>query len=255
MNPHKLTFRVFLSSTVTLLLVLLLILISGSLSAEVCFAKPPAGGRLAVVVDERLAALRQTPDLNGRLVRRLGRGRLVAITASRATPDGVVFFLVNVTSRTRGWIQREAVVSGTRPGDDRHLLDLIKASRGFDQIARARIFLDVFRRSALRPQVLSLLSNAAEEQAVRLSREASQRLERTIGDAAALSHAPEFTYFMNYSGLDRYNRQRVGFVFDRVAKRFHYDGAAWRELLSRYPNTPEAAEARKRLSQLEQLKK
>jgi hypothetical protein len=53
---------------------------------------------------------------------------------------------------------------------------------------------------------------------------------------------------MNYSGLDRYNRQGVTFVFDRSSKRFHYEGAAWREILQRYPNSMEADEARKRLS-------
>src|SRR5436190_17036768 len=115
--------------------------------------RPPAGGRLAVVVDERLAALRGTPDLSGRLIKRLGRGRMVAITAARTTSDGFVFFLVNVSTRTRGWIQREAVVSTAHRGDDRRLLDLIKASRGFDQVARARIFLDLFHHSLLRPQV------------------------------------------------------------------------------------------------------
>ena len=245
MNPHKLTFRVFLSLTA-----LFLVSVTGPVSAKLAVTKPAVGGRLAVVVDERLAALRQTPDLSGRLVRRLGRGRLVAVITSRTTSDGLVFFLVNVTRRTRGWIQREAVVSATRRGDDQCLLDLIKASQGFDQIARARIFVDFFPRSSLRPRVLLLLGNAAEEQAVSLSREASRRL-----DASRLNHAPEFSYFLNYSGLDRYNRQRVGFVFERAAKRFHYDGAAWRELLRRYPNTPEAAEARNRLAQLEQLKK
>jgi len=161
-----------------------------------------------------------------------------------------VFFFVTVTTRTRGWIQREAVVSARRPGDDQRLLDLIKASQGFDQIARSRIFLDYFRHSPLRPQVLLLLANAAEAEAAKLSREAARRLEsvRRVEPAGRLNltptAAPEFTYFMNYTGLDRYNRQRVYFTFDPLTKRFHYDGAAYRELLLRYPNTPEAAEAR-----------
>lgn len=237
MNPHRLIIR------------LTLLLITGSLSIQISSAKPPSGGRLAVVVDERLAALRRTPELNGRLVRRIGRGRLVAISGSRTTSDGVVFFFVTVTTRTRGWIQREAVVSATRAGDDRRLLDLIKASQGFDQIVRSRIFLDNFRRSALRPQVLLLLADAAEEESAKLSREAARRLNGSFGSA------PEFSYFMNYSGLDRYNRQRVGFVFDPSTRRFHYDGAACRELVRRYPSSPEATEARKRLKQLAELKK
>jgi hypothetical protein len=236
MNPHRLIIRLFL------------LLITGSLSSQISSAKLPAGGRLAVVVDERLAALRRTPELNGRLVRRLGRGRFVAIGGSRTTSDGVVFFFVTVTTRTRGWIQREAVVSATRAGDDRRLLDLIKASQGFDQIVRSRLFLDNFRHSPLRPQVLLLLADAAEEESARLSREGARRLNGSFGSA------PEFTYFLNYRGLDRYNRQRVGFVFDSSTRRFHYDGAACRELVRRYPTSPEAAEARKRLKQLAQRK-
>lgn len=240
MKPHK---RLFPRLAVQLFL----FLIVGSLPAQICLPKTPTGGRVAVVVDERLAALRQTPELSGRLVRRLSRGRVVAIRGSRTTNDGVVFLLVNVTSRTRGWIQREAVVSATRVGDDRRLLDLISASDGFDRIVRARIFLDYFVRSPLRPQVLLLLSDTAEEQAARLSRGAAQRLKDIHRGA------PEFTYFLNYTGLDRYNRQRVGFVFDRATKRFHYDGTALRELLRRYPTSSEASEARKRLAQLAQL--
>lgn len=236
MNPHKLIFH------------LCLCLIVVFLSAKISFAKPPTGGRLAIVVDERLAALRREPQLSGRLIKRLSRGRMVAIRASRTTQDGIVFFLVNVTSRTHGWIQREAVVSARHNGDDRRLLELINASQGFDRIVRARIFLDHFPRSPLRPQVLLLLGNTAEELAAQLSREAAKRLN------GATSGAPEFSYFMNYSGLDRYNRQRIGFVFSRATRNFHYDGAAWRELTRRYPNSPEASEARKRLAQLAQLR-
>ena len=241
MNPHKLTFHVYLRK---LTFHLFAFLILGFLSAEISFSKGPTGGRRGVVVDERLAALRRTPQLNGALVRRLGRGRLVAIRGSRTTPDGVAFLLVNVTSRTHGWIQREAVVSSSRPGDDRRLFDLIKASNGFDQIVRARIFLDHFPRSPLRPAVLLLLGNSAKTQAAELSRNAARRLTRTT------AQAPEFTYFLNYNGLDRYNRQHVTFIFHHPTKRLYYDGAAWRELLRRYPNSPESTEARKHIAEL-----
>lgn len=236
MNPHRVIFH------------LCLFLIVGFLSAKISFPKQPTGGRLAIVVDERLSALRREPQLSGRLVKRLSRGRKVAIKAARTTPEGVVFFLVNVTTRTRGWIQREAVVSARHSGDDRRLLELINASQGFDRIVRARIFLDHFPRSPLRPQVLLLLGNTAEELAAKLSREAAKRLNGATGDA------PEFSYFLNYSGLDRYNRQRIGFVFKPTTRNFHYDGAAWRELISRHPHSPEALEARNRLAQLEELK-
>lgn len=240
MNPHKLTARGGLRLLQVFLLFILVVI-----SAEISFSKGVTGGRRGIVVDERLAALRKTPDLSGQLVRRLSRGRLVAIRGSRTTPDGVVFLRVKVTSRTRGWIQREAIASPARAGDDERLLDLIKASGGFDLIVRARIFLDHFPRSPLHRQVLLLLGDAAEEEAAKLSREAAKRLDITT------TSAPPFTYFLNYSGLDRYNRQRVGFVFDETTKRFHYNGAAWRELLRRYPTTPEALAARERLAKLE----
>jgi hypothetical protein len=231
MLPHKLAFC------------LLLILVF-STSSFAQSRKPPAGGRVGVVVDERLAALRATPSLNGRLVRRLGRGRLVAIRSAKTSADGITFLLVNVTSRTQGWIQREAVVSVSRAGDDRRLLTLVESSEGLDRIARARIFLDHFVRSPWRPKVLLLLGDTAEEMAINLSTAATRRLNENRGDA------PEFSYYLNYSGLDRYNRQRVTFVFDQTTKRFHYDGAVWRELVRRYPKSSEAAEARMRLESL-----
>ncbi len=205
---------------------------------------PPPGGRVAVVVDERLSALRSTPELRGALVRRMGRGNLVAIRGVKRSHDGIVFYRVNVTRRTGGWIQRDAVVSPARVGDDARLLTLIKASEDFDRIARARIFLDYFRLSPLRPQVLILFTQAAEDAAKHLSHDASRRLDEVEMTAGG---APVFSYFLNYNGLDRYNRQGITFIFDARQKRFHYDGEGWRELVHRYPRSPEAVEARKRL--------
>jgi hypothetical protein len=196
------------------------------------------------VVDERLAALRATPQLDGRLVRRLSRGRLLAVRSAKTSADGITFLLVNVSNRTHGWIQRDAVVSPSRAADDRRLLTLIERSDGFDRLARARIFLDHFPRSPVRPEVLLLLGDTAEALAAKLSQDAARRLRDDLGDA------PDFSYYLNYTGLDRYNRQRVSFVFDRTTKRFHYDGAAWRELIRRYPRSSAASEARKRLDRL-----
>ena len=230
MIPHKLTLC---------LLFILFLQLTGFAQK-----KPPSGGRLAVVVDERLAALRATPHLNGKLVRRLSRGRLVAIRSVKTSADGIAFLLVNVSSRTHGWIQRDAVVSPSRSGDDRKLLTLIQQSTGFDRISRARIFLDHFPRSPLRPEVLLLLGDTAESLAAKLSLDAARRLKEALGDA------PEFSYYLNFTGLDRYNRVRVGFAFDKTTKRFHYDGAAWRELIRRYPRSSQAAEAKKRLDLL-----
>lgn len=230
MLPHKLAFC---------LLFLLFLPIAGLAQKR----KPPTGGRLAIVVEERLAALRATPQLTGKLVRRLGRGRMVAVRSAKTGADGITFVLVNVTRRTHGWIQREALASPTRTGDDRRLFELIQRSQGFDRISRARIFLDYFPRSPLRPAVLLLLGDSAEEVAIKLSKVAARSINQS------LNAAPEFSYYLNYTGLDRYNRLRVTFVFDESTRRFHYDGAAWRELIRRYPKSPEASDARKRLSQ------
>lgn len=218
------------------------------------FAKKrlPAGGRVAVVVDERLAALRATPELSGILLRRMGRGSFVSIKGEKRSRDGVGFYRVNVTSRTSGWIQRDAVVSPWRPGDDARLLRLIKGSQDFDRIARARIFLDNFTFSVFRPEVLLIYSLAAEDIAGRLSREATRRLDDNEVNAGG---APLFSYVLNYSGLDRYNRQGVTFVFDAREKRLRYDGEGWQELVHRYPRSPEAAEARKRLELSRDLRK
>lgn len=199
--------------------------------------KTPSGGRLAIVVDERLSALRATPQLTGKLVRRLGRGRLVAITGAKTTAEGIVFYRVNVTRRTRGWLQRESVVSASRPGDDQRLLRLIQTSHGFDRISRARIFLDNFHRSRLRPPVLLILGDTAEELSAKLPRINKDNLE-----------APEFTYYLNAPALDRFNRQGVHFIFDKSTKRLHYDGAAYRAILRHHPNSLEALAARKHLT-------
>jgi hypothetical protein len=209
--------------------------------------RPPVGGRVAVIVDERLSALRDSPSLSGRLIQRLGRGRFVAITGQKSITNGIVFYRVRVTSRTVGWIQREAVVSTSVAADDDRLMRLIMASEEFDRIARGRIFLDTFTHSSLRPAVLLAFGDAAEAAAVRLSREAGRRLDAHEMNG---NEAPEFSYFLNYNGLDRYNRQGVRFVFDSNTKQFHYNGAAWREIISRYKHSLPAIEARKRLASL-----
>ena len=77
-----------------------------------------------------------------------------------------------------------------------------------------------------------------------LSTDAARRLKEDRGDA------PEFSYYLNYTGLDRYNRQGVSFVFDTATKRFHYDGAAWRELIRRYPRSSAAADEAKKTPRL-----
>ena len=204
----------------------------------------PPGGNIAVVADERLAALRVAPALSARLIRRLSRGRFVSVRINRRNHEGVFFSQVVVTRRTSGWIQSEALIMSGRNGDDERLAHLVGGTDEFECIARARIFLTTFLRSPLRPKVLLALGDAAEEAAEQLSKEATRRFERR---EIPTDGAPEFSYYLNFNGLDRYNRQGFTFTFDREKKQFHYDGAAWREIVRRYGDTPEAGEAAKRL--------
>ena len=221
--------------------VVALVVLFNSASAQ----RRAPGRRSAIVVDERLSVLRATPDLSGKLLRRIGRGRVLSVTGQNRSRDGVLFYSVKVTRRTRGWLQKEAVIWPRRPGEDARLLRLIKASEDFDRVARARIFLDAFPHSPLRPTVLLLFGDAAEQGAAKLSNDAARRLN--AGEMQA-SGAPLFTYSLNYNGLDRYNRQGIRFSFDREQGKFHYDGAAWREIVRHYPRSLEAAQARTRLA-------
>jgi hypothetical protein len=207
----------------------------------------PPGGRVAVVVDERLSALRASPDLTAKLVVRLSRGHLVSIRGEKLTADGLKFYRVAISSRTFGWLQSDAVVVPWRSGDDARLVRLIESSDEFDRIIRARTFLDVFPQSSLRPKVLAMYGSEAEDVAEKLTRDANRRFAKNELPA---NGAPEFSYYLNYNGLDRYNREGVTFAFDRGTKKFTYEGAAWREILKRYPASPEAAEARKHLGAL-----
>ena len=202
--------------------------------------------RTAVVVDERLAALRAEPSLSAKLLKRLSRGRQVVIRTERRNSAGIVFYRVSVTRRTGGWIQREAVVSARRSGDDQRLFRLIETSTEFDRIVRGRIFLDTFKRSAYRPAVLLMFGDAAEEAGKRLSRDAQRRLDPQEMAAGG----PIASYFLNYVGLDRYNRQGIRYVFDQQTRQFHYNGASWREIIRRYPRSPEASVALARLRAL-----
>ena len=211
----------------------------------------PPGGRIAVVVDARLAALRAAPNPSANLLRRLGRGRFVSIRGSQRTADGLLYHRVAINRRTSGWLQNEAVVASWHANDDERLLHLIAGPDEFERAARAKIFLDTFPRSTLRPTVLLLYSQAAEEAAEQLTRSAQRQFTR---NEVPENGAPLFSYFLNFNGLDRYNRQGVKFLFDEGTKAFHYDGAALREIVRRYPQTREADEARKMLAKLDAIK-
>ena len=119
--------------------IFILVLCLVSLAEANAKKRVPPGGRVAVVVDERLSALRAAPDLTAKLIERLTRGHLVSIRGEKVTSDGVKFYRVALSSRTFGWLQSDAVVVPWRAGDDARLVRLIETSDDFDRIIRARV--------------------------------------------------------------------------------------------------------------------
>jgi hypothetical protein len=202
----------------------------------------------AIVVDERLAVLRASPSLYAMPIQRMRRGRAISISGARDS-DGVTFYRVNLSAEGVGWVQAEAVVGKARRGDDERLARLVHSSEGFDQIERATIFLENFPKSPLRPAMLLLFGDLVEENAAVISREATRRLSRREMTATG---APLHSFYLNYTSLDRYRRLGIGFVFNSNTKLLHYDGAAWKEILTKFPKSPEAAEAQKRLDSLKE---
>ena len=159
--------------------------------------------RSAIVVDERLAALRSAPHLSAPFLKRISRGRTVTVVETRRSSDGVVFHRVAVTRRTRGWIQREALILPRRSGDDGRLLRLIKASRDFDRIARARSFSKRFRIPRCASGATDLWRRSEQGCRKTIPRRSAPLGGNEIGGTAASITS----YFLNYSGLDRYRRQ------------------------------------------------
>ncbi|MDX2031714.1 MAG: hypothetical protein SF339_13650 [Blastocatellia bacterium] len=182
-------------------------------------------GARALVVDERLSALRERPDLRAALAQRLRPGRVIGVLGAARDRSGTRFLRVAVTRNTRGWICAEAVVRPGQREDARRLLQLIdETTDDYQRIRLARLLVDEFRAAPQAPQALRLLAAAAERVAERLSRDARRRL----GDEAGRDR------WLNFPGLDRYNRLGVTFEYDAAGDRLVYDGAAWRELKRRF---------------------
>lgn len=209
---------------------------------------PARGANTAVVVDERLAVLRAAPSLFAPAIQRMRTGHVVSIAATKEA-DGVTFYRVAAASSKSGWVQSDAVFNKYKKGDDERLARLVQSSDGFDQVERAGIFLEMYNDSPLRPAILLLLGDLMEDAALKMSNDATRRLDRR---EMAASGAPVHSFYLNYVSLDRYRKLGAVFVFNQAAKLFHYDGATWREIVSKFPKSSEAAEAQKRLDALKE---
>ena len=197
-------------------------------------------------MDETLAVLRVRPSLFADSAQRMHRGRKIQILGV-ADADGVKFYRVAAPPAKAGWVQADAVFGKFRTGDAERLARLVQASSGFDQIELATSFFELFPESPLRPSMLLLYGDLLEEVAVKLSKDAAGRLDRR---EMAATGAPMHSYYLNFVMLDRYRKLGAVFVFDPAAKAYHYDGASWREIISKFPISPEAVEAQKRLDSL-----
>ena len=119
-----------------------------------------------------------------------------------------------------------------------------------DDITKARIArlcADSMRSSpTIAPRALLALGQAAEHAADKLSRDADRRLGDNLPDASVSKR----DFVLSFNELDRFNRAGVTYDYDEAKDKIVYDGAAYRELLRRYPRSAEAAQARERLAAL-----
>ncbi|HXG64909.1 MAG TPA: SH3 domain-containing protein, partial [Blastocatellia bacterium] len=134
-----------------------LTLITLLLAVPLTMAQPAASksSGKAIVIDERLSALREDADTQAQVVRRLQLGQPVTILGMKGGKDGQRFYRVAVTSRTRGWVHELAVALPGRAGEDERVMKLIEAmDEGVERLELCRIFLEHFSRSPLAPRVL-----------------------------------------------------------------------------------------------------
>jgi hypothetical protein len=200
-------------------------------------------GQRALVFDERISALRARPDLKAPLRQRLRRGRVVGILGATKNKSGARFLRVAISRNTRGWVLADAVARRGNLADAERLMGLIEETGDdFTKIKLARLCADEYGTTKFAPRALLILGRAAEGVADRLTREAKRR----IGDEESVGGLQRHLYFLNYAGLDRYNRIGVTFDYDETEDRMIYDGKAYRELLRRYPRSEEANEAREK---------
>ncbi len=205
-------------------------------------------GQSGVIIDETLSVLRVKPSLYSESIQRMRLGRKVQVLGV-AEADGVKFFRVTAPPANFGWVQADAVFGDFRPGDEERLARLVQATSGFEQIEVAIEFFRLYPDSKFRPSLLLLFGDLLEEVAVKLSKDATSRLSRK---EMAASGAPLHSYYLNFVSLDRYRKLKIVFLFNSAAKQFRYDGASWKEIISRHPNSAEAVEAQKRLDSLRQ---
>jgi hypothetical protein len=213
-------------------------------TAKTAPARSPEIGQQAIVIDETLSVLRESPSLFAPVIHRIGRGKMIQILGV-AQADGVKFYKVAAPPTSFGWVQADAVFGKFRKEDEQRLAQVVQAFEGFDQIEAATQFFELYPNSQFKPAILLLFGDLVEELAVnKLSKDANSRLKRS---EMAASGAPLHSYFLNFVSLDRYRKLGITFLFNPAERKYHYDGASWREIVAKFPAATEVAEAKKRL--------
>lgn len=198
----------------------------------------------AFVIDDRLSALRREADIQAEVTRRVRLARPVYLTEVKGgKAGGPKFHRVAVTRRTRGWMHEAAIAVPGRPGDDARLLKMVETmGDDFDRLTLCRLFVDWFGYSRLLPRALMIMAREAERAAAELSRNAQRRLKSLD---AADAGASERDYYLSDTGVDRYTRLRIRFDYLEKTGEYIYDGQAYREVARRFPQSEEAAAARR----------
>lgn len=209
--------------------------------------RPSEIGQTAIVLDDTLSVLRVNPSLFSESVQRMHRGREVQILGVTEA-DGVKFFRVTAPPSNFGWVQADAVFRKGNAADEERLARLVQSLSAFDQIETAVQFFELYPNSKLKPSILMLFGDLLEEISVKLSKDANNKLKRA---EMAASGAPMHSFYLNFVSLDRYRKLGIVFLFNSSAKQFHYDGASWKEIIAKFPKSPEAEDAKKRLEALQ----
>lgn len=235
------------AASIRSVVVLALVVVMALIAAAQTRRKVYVPGQRAIVFDERLSALRAQPDVKAALGQRLRRGRPVGILGSTTNKDGARFLRIAVSRNTRGWVLAEAVVRPGHAADAERLMKLIEETKDeFTKARLAKLCAEEFRATKFAPKALMILGAAGENAAERLTRDAKRR----TGEDEPSADVRKRYHLLNYVGLDRYNRIGVTFDYDEASDRIVYDGAAYRQLLRRYPRSDEAQAAREKLGQV-----
>ncbi|KAF0207367.1 MAG: hypothetical protein FD167_5490 [bacterium] len=201
--------------------------------------------RRAIVVDTGLSALRKSPSVASTCLRRLRIGRKIFIISSVKNSDGIKYYFVAVTRRTRGYIDASALVSPSQASDDVRLMRLVENAEGVDKIILAQALVKNFPQSRFCPDAFLAEGRVAEQIATELSRRTTRHSPRQLDPEIDLER-----YLLNYSGLDKYNRLGINFQIDPIEKIYRYDGAAYKKILTRYPKSQAALIASEKLQTL-----